>query len=157
MSHYLIGKNSCCSFLHTIGLHLFQNNPFPSMLSFYETPMIYRRLFFSTNLMKNSQLLNFQLSRSVWTIRQKRTFEICERFRSKKTYLIINLVAIIMMFFIRPSQDFNPSKKSFLPQPQDDQSQKNFNRVAFPYQKEKNRNFDNNIFGLFFVWKRFGD
>ena len=56
---------------------------------------------FSTNLMKNSWLLDFQLSQSVWTIRQKRTFENCERFRSKKTYLIINLVAVIMMFFIR--------------------------------------------------------
>ena len=107
---------------------------------------------FSTNFMKNSWLLNFQLSQSVWTIRQKRTFENCERFRSKKTYLIINLVAIIMMFFIRPSQDFNPSKKSFLPQPQDDQSQKNFNRVAFPYQKEKKRNFDNNIFLDYFLF-----
>ena len=137
MSHYLNGKKQLLLFFAHYWFASLSKQPFPMHIDLLRNANDLQETLFSTNLMKNSQLLNFQLSQSVWTIRQKRTFEICERFRLKKTYLIINLVAIIMMFFIRPSQDFNPSKNSFLPQPQDDQSQKNFNRVAFLYQKNR--------------------
>ena len=110
MSHYLNEKKQLLLFFAHYWFASLSKQPFPKHIELLRNANDLQENLFSTNLMKNSWLLNFQLSQSVWTIRQKRTFENCERFRSKKTYLIINLVAIIMMFFIRPSQDFNPSK-----------------------------------------------
>ena len=99
---FLMEGNSCVSFLHTIRLVAsLSKQTFPKHVTVtcYETPILYNRTFFSTNLMKNSH--------SFWTSNfhkecgrfdKKEHFEIVSVFGWKKTYLIINLVALIMMF-----------------------------------------------------------
>ena len=75
-SFSFFGKKQLLLFFYTlfVRLHLFQNKSFPSMLSCYETPILYIRTFFSTNLMKNSD--------GFWT---SNFHKVCGRFDKKES------------------------------------------------------------------------
>ena len=101
--------------------------------------------------MKNSHgFWTYNFHKACGRFDKKEHFETVSVFGWKKTYLIINLVALIMMFFML----FLSFQKSFLSRSLfklkslANQSQKNFDCVALPY-REKNRNFDKKFLDKF--------
>ena len=112
---FLMERNNCVSFLHTIRLVAsLSKQTFPKHVTVtcYETPILYNRTFFSTNLMKNSH--------SFWTSNFHKE---CGRFDKKEHLAIVSVFGWKNLSHHQPCGINNDVFK-------------NFNCVALPYEKK---------------------